>query len=122
MNYTHYQLVSYNQVIEAAQLLIEAEDWRILVALINTQAQSFFHKGQFQTVAHWLKQIPEQLVKAEPWLLYWSGMCLILQNPETGRKFFKQSLAGFEKTRISQDFIWQPVAWVSAWGVDSILL
>lgn len=91
------QLISNGKIIEAAQLLIEAKDWMRLGALINTEAQTLFQKGQFQTLAHWLKHIPEPLVKAEPWLLYWSGMCIMFKNPKEGRKHFEQSLNGFEK-------------------------
>ena len=91
-----YQLRAKGQVIEAAELLIEAKDWRDLVTLIDAQAQSLFLQGQYQTLAHWLQYIPGPMKKTEPWLLYWSGMCLMLQNPEAGRKFFDQALAGFE--------------------------
>lgn len=93
------QLIFNSQILEAAQLLIKAEDWKNLGILISTQAPTLYQKGQFQTLAYWLQNIPEPVIKTGPWLLYWSGMCLMLQNPEAGRKYFEQSLTRFEERK-----------------------
>ena len=93
------QLIAKSQILEAAQLLIAAEDWMNLGLLIISQATTLFQNGQFQTLAYWLRNIPEPAIKNEPWLLYWSGMCLMLENPEAGRKHFKQSLNGFKERK-----------------------
>ncbi len=82
---------------EAATLLIEANDWLALGAVINKEAALLLKQGRFQTLKNWLGHIPESIMDEDPWLLYWKGMCLMLQEPAAAMQFFNHAMEVFEK-------------------------
>src|SRR5206468_2873273 len=63
------------QVEAAAGLLRDAEDWEGLVGLICRHAPTLLAQGRGQAVEGWLASLPEAALAANPWLLYWRGLC-----------------------------------------------
>ncbi|RJQ82131.1 MAG: AAA family ATPase [Desulfobacteraceae bacterium] len=82
-------LINAGQVEDAAALLLEAEDWSGLVALILEQAPVLMSRGRSRTIAEWIGRIPQEIVENIPWLLYWKGICSMPLNPAESRKLLE---------------------------------
>ncbi len=95
---TALNLIETSQIEEAGELLIAAQAWNELSGLITSHASRLFHQGRFQMIGRWLLSIPEQIHLGNPWLLYWSGMCHTLRNPEEGMFSFDKALRNFESS------------------------
>jgi DNA-binding SARP family transcriptional activator len=89
-------LLSKGKSEEAAELFIEAEAWEDLSHVILGNAPGLLVQGRIGTLSAWLAAFPQERLKADPWLLYWSGVCLIFFDFENGREKFRQALQIFE--------------------------
>lgn len=80
----------------AAKLLVEAENWQDFSEMINRQASSLLNQGRHQTLQEAIDMLPEEIVKQDPWLLYWravsSGNC----DPRSAINDFERAYVGFE--------------------------
>jgi len=81
---------------DSAFLLREVGDWEALSKLILSQAKSLVAQGRYLTVLEWLRELPEEVLAENPWLLYWKGVCLIPFSPAEGRACFEEALQKFE--------------------------
>ena len=70
---------------EAVALYQEALDWTAATALIIAQAPAEMMRGKRHTVKKWISAMPEHIVEATPWLLYWLGACDIAVDPARAR-------------------------------------
>lgn len=94
---------------EAAELLIEAEDWNTLSLLIVKNASDLIAKGQTQTLEAWIKKVPEELRRFSPWLLFWQGTCCTPFNTAEGKILLKEAFSLFAKHN-------EPVGQLLAWA------
>jgi LuxR family maltose regulon positive regulatory protein len=90
-------LLDDGQPEEAATLFIQANNLPALKSLITEQASLLLKQGRFQTLAGWLNQLPDAMIMADPWLLYWQGMCLMLRAPLRAKHYLNLALEVFEQ-------------------------
>lgn len=88
-----------DQVEDALELLRKAEDWTDCVKLIVKHAPGFSILGRSGTLDGWIRGLPQATVEAEPWLLYWSGICRLPYAPAEARVFFEKSFGMFRTKR-----------------------
>ncbi len=81
---------------DAAVLLREAEDWETLSQMILSKGKSLVAQGRYLTVLEWLRELPEEVLADNPWLLYWKGVCLIPFSPAESRACFEEALQKFD--------------------------
>jgi ATP/maltotriose-dependent transcriptional regulator MalT/DNA-binding SARP family transcriptional activator len=84
---------------DTAVLLREAEDWKDLSRLILSQSRSLVAQGRYRTLLEWLGALPREALDADPWLLYWKGVCLIPFSPAESRDCFEEALHSFDALR-----------------------
>ena len=69
----------------AVALRIMAADWSALVKAISTHASVLMGQGRWQTLREWIEAVPHAVAEAQPWVLYWRGICAYMVNPAVGR-------------------------------------
>lgn len=66
---------------EAVALLQACERWEALAQLILAHAEQLVMQGRQQTLIAWIGRLPEALIEATPWLLFWRSACQLLFAP-----------------------------------------
>ena len=84
---------------DAAVLYRESGDWKELSQLILSQGRSLVAQGRYQTLQEWLGALPKEVLDADPWLLYWKGVCLMPFSPAESRARFEEALGKFDARR-----------------------
>jgi DNA-binding SARP family transcriptional activator len=90
-------LVKTGHFEDAALLLIDSENWEGLSDLILSQARSFISEGRNISLQEWIRSLPEKIMGANPWLLYWLGVCGLPFNLEESRSNFENSFRIFNE-------------------------
>ncbi len=85
-----------SQVEEAAELLSAAGDAAGLSRLIVAHAPAFVDQGRYKVIEGWLRCLPPSERSADPWLLYWDGICRWPYGPSQARSYFEQAYARFK--------------------------
>jgi DNA-binding SARP family transcriptional activator len=80
---------------EAVALHLQARDWEMAIPLLLKQAPRLLAQGRAQTVTGWIEQMPEELVKLAPWLMYWKGVSEQFVDPFKARATLEQAYDGF---------------------------
>ena len=70
---------------EAVELLAAAADWDDLARILKNCAPELMGQGRHQRLSQWLGFIPEWKLKADPWLLFWSGAAGLPAAPHKAR-------------------------------------
>ena len=83
---------------EAAGLLVRAGDRDKLTTFILRHAGILISRGCHSTLADWLNGLPAASVRRQPWLCYWSGICLQFTQPPEAQKKLGRALFLFKKT------------------------
>jgi len=101
---------------EALSLFRESGDWRRMVRIILRGAASHVRQGRSGILAEWIFSLPEPLRREDPWILYWTGVCLLPDRPDESRRDFEES---FRRFRLRKE----PEGAFLAWSgiVDSIV-
>ncbi len=81
---------------EALALHLRAQDWETATSLLLTQAPQLLAQGRAQIVVAWLQQLPEELVEATPWLLFWRGVSQQFVDPLNARSLLERAYSSFE--------------------------
>ncbi len=92
-------LEASGQVDDAAELYYESRDWRDMARLILQNAHSLVTQGRIETLERWMLALPEEMYKADPWLLYWQGICRFAPDPSGARLHFTEAYALFKRLR-----------------------
>ena len=113
-------LLTEGETEASAELLMAAHSWTALIELIRAQAEALLRQGRSQTLQGWLMALPEAQRNGDPWLCYWYGCCLLVQNPVTAREELEQAFVQFEG---QGDVIGSMLAWgmavyaiIAAWS------
>lgn len=116
LNYTEHHLQSGN--IEAAAItLTELNEWDAFCELIVNNAQTMTLQGRSQTLLNWINCVPEKIRNNNPWLSYWTGICLLPINQHDSREFLVAALKQFEISNIHK-----PILMACAAIIDSFLI
>lgn len=85
------------QVEDAADLLIQAEDWEGLSHLIGRHGRTFLSQGRNRSLEGWLRHLPREILEGSPWHLYWMGCCRLAFHLAEAREYFEKAYLRFEK-------------------------
>ena len=109
-------LIRQGHLEDAAQLLSQIGDHRALTALVLKHAGNMVGKGCHNTVGDWLNRLPATMLRRNPWLCYWSGICLQFTQPVDAQQKLHDALRLFKKTNERHGLL---LAWSGL--VDSIV-
>ena len=84
------------QIEDAARLYAEAGEARSLAAMVVRHAREFLKQGRYRTVSEWIAAIPNEVAEADPWFLYWAGMCAFLLDMPRARECLEKAWTLFE--------------------------
>lgn len=88
-------LEAAGRVEEAAELLQLADDAGGLARLAGCHVAAFVEQGRSRVVEAWLQRLPEEELTADPWLIYWLGICRLPLRPSEARACFERAYALF---------------------------
>lgn len=83
----------------AAGLFLEADAVDEVSRIIKSNASTLVEQGRTDTLLHWLERLPSEIVRNDPWLLYWLGRCQLPLSPRQSRQHFERSYDGFRNLR-----------------------
>lgn len=92
-------LATAGQMEDAAELYRQVKDFKGLAHIVQQAAKSFIEQGRVSTIRTWLDALPQELIEASPWLLYWCGECRFMNHPDESRPYFERALELFRKQR-----------------------
>jgi LuxR family maltose regulon positive regulatory protein len=78
----------------AAPLLAVEGEWPALARLVREHARRLAAHGRCAVIAGWLAAVPEPVLREQPWLLFWSGWCRMIDHQPGWRAPFE---AAFER-------------------------
>jgi DNA-binding SARP family transcriptional activator len=84
------------QIEDAVSLLREDGEWEGLARVIQAHARRLLRQGRGQILLEWIKDLPKEMVRKNPWLIYWMGMCRLPFAPGESRILFEYALRGFQ--------------------------
>ena len=79
----------------ALEILIEARDWDCLARLVAKDGWRFASHWRIEALRKCLSAIPEKIIEAEPWLLYWLGVATMTPSPSESRRHFEHAFQIF---------------------------
>ncbi len=88
-------LKALGQTEDAAELFIQAEAWKELMALIPANALALIRQGRNRLLEKWITALPVELLKSAPWLNYWLGNCRLPSNPAESRALYEKAFQLF---------------------------
>ena len=68
-------LLIENQIENAVELLLMAEDYKKFVEVVVSQASILMDQGRHKLLEDWLVKIPSEMFSENPCLYYWYGVC-----------------------------------------------
>jgi DNA-binding SARP family transcriptional activator len=80
----------------AAELLIQAGDWKAFAAFVAGHAERMVDQAKFHTLRTWLDALPAGEVGDSPWLLLWLGLCKAVARDATFRASLERSCELFD--------------------------
>jgi ATP/maltotriose-dependent transcriptional regulator MalT/DNA-binding SARP family transcriptional activator len=101
-------LLRRGETADAAQVLIEAQDWDGLCKIVLRQAPALVAQGRYITLGHWLVQLLPTHGQDNPWLHYWLGTCEAVRDPLTGCTSLERA---FDLFAMGQDHTGMLLAW-----------
>lgn len=104
-------LVDGGNIEAAVSLLAQAADWQSLIPIVLQNAPQVARQGRLQTLNDWLTLIPGALRDAEPWVLYWFGVCTFGKSPREASAFHN---AAYELFVRRNDALGAMLAWAGA--------
>ncbi len=106
---------------EAASLHAEDGDWAGLSRVILSLAPSLAEQGRFQTLAGWLAALPEEVLRGDPWLVYWLGVCRLPFDPVRSRVAFEEAFGAFRKRNDAPGtfLAWAGVVQAIIWSLEN---
>ena len=84
---------------EAATLLIEAEAWSALSALILKHASEQIRNGRNHQLGQWLECLPAEQLAQQPWLRYWQAMSHLHYDNQRARRLFERAYRQFKEEK-----------------------
>jgi LuxR family maltose regulon positive regulatory protein len=89
----------------AAERLREASAWEELAGLINRWARRLEASGRQKTILAWLAMLPEERVRGDGWLSYWSALALAPFAAAPSRPMFRSAFDAFARSGDTQGVI-----------------
>lgn len=104
------------QIEDAVSLLREDKEWEGLDRMIQAHARALLRQGRGKILLEWIKDLPKERVRKNPWLIFWMGICRLPFAPGESRILFEYALRGFQ---LQSDPEGEYLSWAGI--VDSIV-
>lgn len=103
------KLLEEDGQVEASVSLLKAiNGWDSLTQLITKHAPQMVAQGRVRPLEAWLNSLPTEILRNNPWLLYWMGACHLPFDPLSARSYFEKA---FEKFRLEENQAGIFLAW-----------
>lgn len=90
-------LETEGQLVEAAALLRETEDWEALVGLIGWHGEEMANRAMGLTLRRWVEALPRSVLEKHPWATYWLAASVTPVSPREGRLMYEQAYELFSR-------------------------
>jgi LuxR family maltose regulon positive regulatory protein len=90
-------LEAAGQLVEAAALLRETEEWDALVGLIERHGEETANRSMGLTLRRWVEALPRSVVDRHPWVTYWLAASVTPVSPREGRLMFEHAFELFSR-------------------------
>jgi len=87
------------QLVEAAALLRETEDWDALVGLIGRHGEELANRSMGLTLRRWVEALPRSVLEKHPWATYWLAASVTPVSPREGRIMYEHAFELFSRQR-----------------------
>jgi ATP/maltotriose-dependent transcriptional regulator MalT/DNA-binding SARP family transcriptional activator len=111
-------LEAEGQIVEAAALLREIENWDALVGLIGRHGEEMANRAMGLTLRRWVEALPRSVLEKHPWATYWLAASVTPVSPREGRIMFEQAFELF--SRQAQPEV-RGLAFAASGAMDAIL-
>jgi LuxR family maltose regulon positive regulatory protein len=71
---------------DAVPLYLEAHAWDSAAQLICRHALRYLRQGRRQSLIDWIGRLPQEVVDADPWVLFWTGNAHAAVDPAAARR------------------------------------
>lgn len=82
---------------DALSLLVEAGAWEDVARVALAEAPALVATGRSATLERWLRSLPAQLERRQPWISYWLARCRLGREPSQARLLLAESYRQFEE-------------------------
>jgi len=80
---------------EAIDLLLFQNDYERAIVHVRKLAVTLVKYGRGSVLLAWLSRLPEKLVAADPWLIYWRASAVLWMNPREAYRLFGSAYHSF---------------------------
>lgn len=88
-------LLNNGQVAAAAEIFKKTRNWTKLAPVIVREAPQLLREGRNRVVEGWLQSLPEEMLEANPWLVYYKGLSRLPFNPTESTGYFERAYKAF---------------------------
>jgi len=81
---------------DAFVLLRSAADGKGMAGLVLDQAQPLVEQGRSATLREWIESLPPEIRRNTPWVMYWLGVCKLLEDPVAAMACFEKAFESFD--------------------------
>jgi LuxR family transcriptional regulator, maltose regulon positive regulatory protein len=92
------------RVEDAFELIIQANDWSTLTVFLIQHGREMLDQGRHRSIYRILMDIPENIVSASPWLMFWMGASRFAFDPLGSVSSFEGAYRGFKKNNETMGF------------------
>lgn len=74
-------LIKHKKTEEAIPLYVHLQDWEGLKPVLLECSETLINSGRHSSVIAWMQQLPDEILKNDPWLLYWYAAGISTSDP-----------------------------------------
>ena len=94
------KLLEHNgQLGDAVSVLLDVDQWDELAEVIKRHANEMIKNGRVETLAEWLESLPQEILKRNPWMMYWLGTSRFSFALRESRRLFEQAYTLFNEEK-----------------------
>jgi DNA-binding SARP family transcriptional activator len=82
---------------EAVALHRQSRNWSEITRLIKTHALDLYDTGRWQTINEWYRDLPENFIDVDPYLVYWKGKGQMPLAPALGMELVGAAVSAFSR-------------------------
>lgn len=91
------QLAASGNVEQALAIYRRLGKWRRIAALLTNHAPILLAQGRHASLVRWTDELPDAVVRREPWLLFWSATARMQFDPGTAKEVSEGAFRSFRE-------------------------